>query len=271
MVATPLSAPQEIPENPCGPIAGARQTRIGLVTADALEPARRSGELDTPLPPAEFSAADVSAVHHYVERRVPNRADAADIAQEALLVGCAKRLTCRSQNQSGWLLAIARHLIIDHYRSMNRRKFLDIETLSDKELASHAPGAIHENRERLTGWLDGLTRQLPLAEQIAVLLADAYAYRDRDSASVLHMSLPSFKLLLHGARAHLRSFFHVDGAATHSSPSASAGLSRHGESDFAGRGHPPALDRPCRTGVACRLGKKELEALRDRLVEGFGL
>ena len=270
-MATPLSAPQEIPDDPCRLIAGARETRIGLVAADALERARHPGELDTPLPPAELSAADVSAVHHYVERRVPNRADAADIAQEALLVGCAKRLTCRSQNQSGWLLAIARHLIVDHYRSMNRHKFLDIETLSDKELASHAPGAVHENRERLTGWLDGLTRQLPLAEQTAVLLADAYAYSDRDSASVLHMSLPSFKLLLHGARAHLRSFFHADGAATPSSPSASAGLSRHGESDFAGRGHPPALDRPCRTGVACRLGKKELEALRDRLVEGFGL
>jgi len=210
----------------------------------------------------------------FIRSRVGDDADAEDILQE-VFIRVHRNLCCLPQPEwrrpESWIYQIARHLIIDHYRSMNRRKFLDIETLSDKELASHAPGAIHENRERLTGWLDGLTRQLPLAEQTAVLLADAYAYSDRDSASVLHMSLPSFKLLLHGARAHLRSFFHVDGAATHSSPSASGGLSRHGESDFAGRGHPPAMDRPCRTGVACRLGKKELEALRDRLVEGFGL
>ena len=146
-MATPLSAPQGIPDDPGGLIAGGRQIPIGLVAADALERAGQSGELgtppgelSTPPPPAEFSAADVSAVHHYVERRVPNRADAADIAQEALLVGCAKRLTCRSQNRSAWLFAIARHLIVDHYRSMNRHKFLDVETLSDAESGVSRPG-----------------------------------------------------------------------------------------------------------------------------------
>ena len=270
-MATPLSDPQEIPNAPGGAIAGARQTRIGLVAADAPERARRSGELDTPPPQAEFSAADMSTVYYFVARRVPNLADAADIAQEALLIGCEKRLTCRGGNQSAWLLAIARHLIVDHYRSMRRHKFVDVETLSDEDLASHAPGASYENRERLTGWLDGLTHQLPLPEQIAVLLADAYAYRDRDSASVLQMSLPSFKLLLHGARAHLRSFFKTNSAAAPSSPSASAGRPGHGGSESAGRRDPPVLARPCRAGVSCRLGSKELGALRDRLVEGFGL
>src|SRR5262249_32608092 len=43
-------------------------------------------------------------------------------------------------------------------------------------------------------------------QQVAVMLADVYEYGDKDSAAMLRMSVPSFKLLLHRSRARLNTF-----------------------------------------------------------------
>jgi DNA-directed RNA polymerase specialized sigma24 family protein len=228
--------------SPCTPSPGAAEANsvraAGGATAESCE----------------ISAADVSAVYQFVARRVANPADAADIAQQALLVGCAKRLTHRGGPLSAWLIVIARHLVVDHFRSAHRFQFLDVEALSETDWALQSPPAVYENRERLMRWLDCVARRLPPVEQIAVLLADVYAYRDRDSAAVVRMSVPSFKLLLHEARARLHPFVDRDG----------------GKDAETGRGKP-AGDSPGRTCVTCRLGSRELVALRDRLIEGLGL
>jgi RNA polymerase sigma-70 factor (ECF subfamily) len=191
----------------------------------------------------ELSAADVSRVYGFVAGRVANRADAADIAQQALLVACVKRDTWRGENYSAWLLAIARHLIADHYRAKKRFQFVDVTALEEKDPALHSPPAspsIHEHSERLTHWVDNVRGRLRPEEQVAVLLADVYSYRDRDSAEVLRMSVPSFKLLLHGARARLK--------------------------EATGTG---SMNLERRIGVTCRLGRAELLALRNRLQEGL--
>ena len=202
----------------------------------------------------DFSESDVSAVYQFVARRVANRADAADIAQQALLVGCAKRLTHRGGPLSAWLIVIARRLIVDHFRSVHRFQFLDLEALSETDWALQSPPAVFENRERLMRWLDCVARRLPPVEQIAVLLSDVYAYLDRDSAAVLRISVPSFKLLLHGARVRLHPFVDRD------------------VGKGSGTGHGKAADvSPGRTGVTCHLGSQELVALRDRLIEGLSL
>lgn len=249
MSATPLSTSGELRASPGGLIPGAGGSRIGPIAAPAPEQPGRFGGPEVSAPPAEFTAADVSAVYRFVARRVANRADAADIAQQTLLLGCAKRVMHRGGPLSAWLIAIARRLVVDHFRSTNRYQFLDVDALAETDWAPQTPAATYEHRERLTGWLDAVTRRLPLVEQAAVLLADAYACRDRDSAAVLRMSLPSFKLLLHGARARLQSFFVENGARAGNSSKSSAG----------------------RTAVTCRLGANELVALRNRLVEGLSL
>jgi len=56
---------------------------------------------------------------------VANLADAADIAQQTLLLACAELSACRGENLSPWLFAIARHLIVDHYRAQNRFRFVE--------------------------------------------------------------------------------------------------------------------------------------------------
>ena len=142
-------------------------------------------------------------------QRVANRADAADISQEALLIACSKLATFRGDNLNAWLFAIARNLIIDYYRSQGRFTFVAVtpaegETEPALQIPHDAVLAECEFRQRLSSWLECCTTSLDLEEQVAVLQSDVYDYRDKDSAAMLGMSVASFKLLLHGARARLK-------------------------------------------------------------------
>lgn len=150
-------------------------------------------------------------VHRFVASRVVNHADAEDIAQQTMLTACAKIGTYQGGDLRAWLFTIARHLVTDHYRAQNRHRFSQAgcATLleSENEPAMHtAPEAVQmmcDCRARLGSWVECLTARLPLEEQVSVLLADVHGYHDKESAALLSMSLPSYKLLLHGARVRL--------------------------------------------------------------------
>jgi RNA polymerase sigma-70 factor, ECF subfamily len=242
------------------------------VSVQGVEQSREGFDAEAHRP--ELSAEDVSRVYGFVAARVANRADAADIAQQTLLLACAKRDSWRGQSYSAWLLAIARHLIADHYRAKKRFRFVDVDGLQEKDPALQAradSGSLHETSERLTSWIDGVTRRLRPEEQVAVLLADVYAYRDKDSAEVLRMSVPCFKLLLHGARERLK-------ATTGSRALLTGNMTAPGEGAAEGYRHSNSRSRPGlrpflglehRTGVTCPLGRPELLALRNRLQEGM--
>lgn len=222
------------------------------------ESARRAGPT---LEQIERASADV---HRFVSQRVGNRADAADISQETLLTACAKLSTFRGENLHAWLYAIARNLIIDYYRSQARFQFIAVEplTASETEPALRIPPedilSECEFREHLNAWLDCCARELELDQQVAVLQSDVYDYRDKDSAEMLRMSVPSFKLLLHGARARLKEI-------------GSSGL-HFGRQPATSPGNvmttPPAQVR-YRMGVNCHLGTTELVALQRKLLEGL--
>lgn len=221
----------------------------------------------------ELCAADAADVHRFVARRVGNLADAADIAQQTLLQACAKLGTCRGGNLSAWLLTIARHLIVDHYRARNRFRFLEVAALAETEPALRTPPdavlAVCERRERLNSWLNCLTRRLRLEEQVAVLLADVHGHFDKDSAAVLRMSVPSFKLLLHGARVRLHEIAGGNCMLVRKKSAAACD-----ESDCDGHGsksgkEPPSVHLTYRVGVTCRLGAPKLLALRRKLLEGL--
>jgi RNA polymerase sigma-70 factor (ECF subfamily) len=200
-------------------------------------------------------------VHRFVLQRVANRADAADISQDALLIACSKLATFRGDNLNAWLFAIARNLIIDYYRSQGRFTFVAVtpaegETEPALQIPHDAVLAECEFRQRLSSWLECCTTGLDLEEQVAVLQSDVYDYRDKDSAAMLGMSVASFKLLLHGARARLKE------------------ISNRRLTRRASRGHslqvptPPAQMR-YRLGVSCHIGASELAALRRKLVDGL--
>jgi DNA-directed RNA polymerase specialized sigma24 family protein len=195
-------------------------------------------------PAPEISADDVASLHAFVLRLVPEPADAADIAQQALLLACSDHGGSRIANVDAWLRCIARHLIIDHFRAGNRYTSVELrDALADSEpiLRTRAdlPVAIRECRERIRSLLDDATGQLCLVHQIALLLSDVYGHCDKHSATLLRMSVPCYKLVLHRARSALRT----------SRP---------------GRTHPAGW-----LGVTCYLSTAQLVALRRELLEGL--
>jgi len=146
----------------------------------------------------------------FVGKRVANWADAADISQETLLAASLKLGTWRGENFRAWLFTIARHLIIDYYRSQGRCRFVEVTELAQDgtelalQCAPEAVPVVCDSRDRLRCWVNCLSTNLPLEEQVAVLLADAHGYLDKESAAELGITVACFKLLLHGAREHLR-------------------------------------------------------------------
>jgi RNA polymerase sigma factor (sigma-70 family) len=197
----------------------------------------------------ERAAADV---HRFVSQRIANRADAADISQETLLIACAKLHTFRGEQIHGWLFAIARNLIADYYRSRSQVHLIAMDPATDDEsesalqIPAEAVVAKCDFRRRLNGWLHRCDQLLQPGQQVAVMLADIYEYRDKDSAAMLRMSVPSFKLLLHRSRARLKEFEKV-------APTAPVGI------------------RHSKTGVTCHLAVSELRVLQQRLLEGIRL
>jgi RNA polymerase sigma-70 factor (ECF subfamily) len=193
----------------------------------------------------DLSEDVVASLHAFVLRRVPDRADAADIAQQALLSACTdQRGSRRIANVDAWLRGIARHLIMDHFRAGNRYSTVELgDVLADSEPVLRTrpdlPVAIWESRERLRTLLDDATGQLCLVHQIALLLADVYGHCDKHSATLLRMSVPCYKLVLHRARSAVR-------ASRTEPPHAAASL-----------------------GVTCYLSRGQLVALRSELLGGL--
>jgi RNA polymerase sigma-70 factor, ECF subfamily len=149
-------------------------------------------------------------VHRFVARRMRNFADAADVAQQTLLIASLRLSTFRNGDFHGWLFAIARNLLVDHYRTQNRFQFAEIEevALAENESAlrtsrDSVPDAC-DHRARLYCYLTCISQRLCLSEEVAILLAEVYGYPDKGSAASMSLRVPSFKLLLHKARAHLR-------------------------------------------------------------------
>jgi RNA polymerase sigma factor (sigma-70 family) len=191
-------------------------------------------------------------VYRFVSQRVANSADAADISQEVLTIACANLDTFASARNDGGLFAIAHRLIVDYYRARNQTDFVTIDPARSNERESALripPDSIVANcdlRRRVTNWLRRCDQVLEPAQQVAVLLADIYGYADKESAAMLGMSLSSFKMLLHTARARLKTF---EGHAERSRVAV----------------------RRSRIGVVCHIDTTSLRRLRESLVNGLQL
>jgi len=159
--------------------------------------------------PIEVAAADV---HRFVAQRVANRADAADIAQETLLAAWSTFHAVRAAPIDEWLFAIARKRIAHYDRTRHRNSLVAIDVASAHEtetaLQTDADAVVArcDCHRRVDGWLQRCAHLLRPGQQVAVMLADVYEYGDKDSAAMLRMSVPSFKLLLHRSRARLNAF-----------------------------------------------------------------
>jgi len=207
-------------------------------------------------------------VGRFVRRRIRNPEDAADITQQTLMLACENLRMSRVQRVRPWVLTIARHLVIDYYRARGRAEFVDLVAesadpdpalqISGEEVQAHL-----ECRRRVTDWLACMQRNLAMHEQVALLLADLHGYRDIDSARLLGMSVPSFKLMLHRARARIC----VVGGSK-------CPLLEGRPAEIHVRNSQQPCGRPDAQEVSCRIGARDLLTLRAGLLRdlpGFSL
>ena len=250
--------------------------RVSWASVGEAEPRkgpRTAGdEPDRPVEHGLSAAAD--EVHRFVARRVANHADAADIAQQTLLQALSRWGSCRAVSHRPWLYAIARHLIVDHYRARARFRFVEAGALAGAEPTLQTrPDSVHEGcvaRERMSCLQGCLTQRLPVEEQVAVLLADLHGHRDKESAGIVGMSLPSFKLLLHGARARLQET--AGGSCLLVGKTTGTACERPANGRQYRGCEPVRNEAPARrAGVVCPLGREKLLALRRRLLDGLKL
>ena len=190
-------------------------------------------------------------VHRFVARHVANDEDAADISQEVLTIACANGRTFAGEHNDECLYAIARELIVDYDRTRSQVDFVAIDPADDeRESALRIPPdsvvATCDRRRRVQTGLRRCRQMLEPGQQVAVLLADIYGYADKDSAAMLGMSVPSFKILLHSSRARLKTF-------------------------EAHTGRSGVRVRKARVGVVCHIDAVRLRKLRDHLVHGLHL
>lgn len=191
---------------------------------------------------AHFSAD----IHRQVASQITHTEDAADVAQQALLKAALKLSSFNGSNLGAWVFVIARNLVIDYYRINGRRDYVDITIAAATERVLRTDEqSVPDNCDRcrrLQNWLLSLARFLALEEQVAVLMADIYGFGAKDSAPKLHITVPSYKLLLHGARSYLRECL-TEHNAVH--------VDQH------------------KVRVICPLAKKDLRRLRSDLLRGL--
>lgn len=240
--------------------------------------AGRNGNGDGDEPWESRLFAHGEEVRRFVRRALSSPEDAEDVFQQTMLQAHRRRETFHGENFRAWLFTIARHLIVDHYRTNRRFTFVDVDEvgLGNAEPALQVTTEMvrggFEGRERLHHCLHCVTRRVSMRQQIALLLADFYGFTDKESAVALKLTLPSFKKLLHKARARLRA-----------AAMAGCALVASGECPILPGADPKTLEPVpaevrCVTGPTAAEGPPEsdgaeyaaLLALRRELLEGLG-
>jgi RNA polymerase sigma-70 factor, ECF subfamily len=139
------------------------------------------------------------ALRAYLRRQVRDSAVAEDLLQEIFVKALTTlRSRQRPANLTGWLYAVARTTIIDHYRS--RRPV-------EEALSDHLPD-VHANDERahqeLAACLRPLTEQLPPIYREALLAADFQGEKLSSLAAKQNVTVSAIKSRTSRARAMLR-------------------------------------------------------------------
>lgn len=140
---------------------------------------------------------------HY--RFVGNRAEAEDLAQETFLKAYLKFDTIKEPHKiKSWLMAIARNVVIDHYRK-NKDKELIVNSALAEQLAESATLAVqdHITDASVTKELERCMDQLGREDRAIVKLLYYEGFSYHEIAELLHMNQNTLKSRLHRARQAL--------------------------------------------------------------------
>lgn len=154
-----------------------------------------------------FEATHVERVIRHLVRFGSSRADAEDLAQEALVIAWRKQGDLdRDRSLDAWLYGIARNVYRNHARSQRRRPVA--EELAPEE-RSGEPLADGRDLADVVAFRDALGA-LPEAQQDIVILHELEEYTLKETAELLAIPFDTAKDRLRRAREQLRETMRVD-------------------------------------------------------------
>jgi len=178
-------------------IAGLRQPLPAPATDDDALAVRAAGD------PRAFAALyrrHLPRVYAYCRARLGSQADAEDVTSQTFIAAWEGLAGYQRRGKFvAWLLAIAHHKVIDHYRA--HKPTLPLESAGP--LATGLPHAEIEGRLRDAAVVDALQRIAPeRAEALALRLFAGLS--TAEAAAVLGKSQPAVKMLVHRGLRDLR-------------------------------------------------------------------
>jgi RNA polymerase sigma-70 factor (ECF subfamily) len=158
--------------------------------------------------PAEIWEQVHKSLRGFILKRVNNDAEADDILQDVFLRvhGHLDQLQDPDRLLS-WIFQITRHVIIDHYRSAERRRessvglSVDMEGTASSDSLETMP---NEVRTELSGCLRPMLDRLPEKYREAVKLVELEGLTNQEAASRLGISVAGMKSRVQRGRRHLK-------------------------------------------------------------------
>lgn len=145
-------------------------------------------------------------LYRFIQQRVKNPADADDILQDVFLRIHHRLSTVRDRDRLvSWMFQIARHAVIDHYRSSSKR--WDVATEREIELAAK-PWVDEEDsatlNQELATCLQPMLQALPSTYQEALRLVELEGMTQKAAAERLGLSLSGAKSRVQRGRQQLK-------------------------------------------------------------------
>lgn len=143
-------------------------------------------------------------LYRFIQQRVKNPADADDILQDVFLRIHHRLSTVRDRDRLvSWMFQIARHAVIDHYRSSSRH--WDVATEREIELAASPDEEADTTlNQELATCLRPMLLALPSTYQEALRLVELEGMTQKAAAERLGLSLSGAKSRVQRGRQQLK-------------------------------------------------------------------
>lgn len=147
------------------------------------------------------------ALKAFIQKRIGSEAEADDILQEVFLRVHRHVESLKDPDRFlSWIYQITRHVIIDYYRSSERRREVPVglaPDLEERDPAASAPPESEAKRE-LSGCLRPLLARLSPEYREAIRLVELDGLTHQDAAAQLGLSVPGMKSRVQRGRRQLR-------------------------------------------------------------------
>ncbi|HEX5133466.1 MAG TPA: sigma-70 family RNA polymerase sigma factor [Candidatus Krumholzibacteria bacterium] len=147
-------------------------------------------------------------IYSYALHTLRCREDAEDVTQEVLIRLWKHRETIDPERVHGWVMTVARNLVIDasRRRRMRRSLFADGTDGTEVDIPAQETGPVADSAERdeLRSLLEAAVAELEEPYRSIVVMREIQDFSYNEIAEAMEMPLGTVKVYLHRARRRLR-------------------------------------------------------------------